>query len=330
VSIKTKVKRVVGKLMGKEEIVRDAKKEEADLELLEQWKPVFEADKSAKKPWNTRFDQWEEIYNGGRDFGNVSDGFDHKKKPRTVINFPRMIVESLIELKVPDPDFKAVAQDDEEAIEQLKNYVMYVVRSSQPSLEEINLHNERRVMKFGGAFYKIHWNNNVKKAGYVGEIEISMPHPKDIIPNHGATSIDDMEHYHHVNNRTANYITRKWPDVTKEMLEQKAALFKEYDEILGSQRISVTDTQSGDSEMGLEKYTVIETTYRDEDNDICKFWWSGDLVIQHIPKFYYRRYEGEIDKTYKHKDKDVEYYVPKSWDLIYQPFIPRDKSFWGN
>ena len=330
--------------MGNEDMVQDAQKEEQDRELLEQWKPVWEADKSAKRAWDRRFDDWESIYDAGREFLNVLDQSNtDNRTPRTIINFPRMIIESLIDLAIPDPDFKAVSQDDEQPVEVLKNYVMYVVRSATPSLEEINLHNERRVMKFGGAFWKIHWNNNAKRAGYVGEIEISKPHPKDIIPNHGASGVDDMEHYHHPNNRTVNYITRKWPHITREMLENKAAIFKEFDELTGSQRINVNDTQSGDEDMGLNKYTVIETTYRDEDNDICKLWWSGDLVIQHTPKFYYRR--GEDSKTTTaHKAKlnengslvsddegdiDLEYYVPKSWDLIYQPFIPRDKCFWG-
>jgi hypothetical protein len=318
--------------MGKKEMVVDAEKEEADFQLLEQWKPVFEADKRAKKPWDNRFDQWESIYDAGRDFQNMEDEYNNSNKsPRTIINFPRMIIESLIALDVPDPDFKAVAQDDEEIIEALKHYVMYVVRSAQPSLEEMNLHNERRVMKLGGAFTKIHWNNNAKKAGYVGEIELSAPHPKDIIPNHGATSIDDMEHYHHPNNRTVNYITRKWKHITRDMLEQKAQLFKEYDEISGSQRITISDQESGDQEMGLEKYTVIETTYLDEDNDLCKFWWSGDLVILHLPKFYHRREEDgvSIKQSHEYEDRQADYYIPKSWDLVYQPFIPRDKCFWG-
>ena len=128
--------------MGKKELVIDAEKEEADYELLEQWKPVFEADKRAKAPWDKRFDQWEEIYDAGRDFKNMEDESNNaNKKARRVISFPLMIVQSLIDLNVPDPDFKAVAGDDEDIIEALKHYVMYVVRSAQPSLEEMNLHN---------------------------------------------------------------------------------------------------------------------------------------------------------------------------------------------
>ena len=53
------------------------------------------------------------------------------------------------------------------------------------------------------------------------------------------------------------------------------------------------------------------------------------MVISHLPKFFHRRIEGEIANTEEYEGKEVDYYVPKSWDLIYQPFIPRDKSFWG-
>ena len=111
----------------KRDIVNDEKENE-DYELLERWKPVFEADKRAKAPWDKRFDQWESIYDAGRDFQNMEDeGNNANKKARTIINFPRMIIESLIALDVPDPDFKAVSGDDEDIIEALKHYVMYVV-----------------------------------------------------------------------------------------------------------------------------------------------------------------------------------------------------------
>ena len=329
-SLFTKARKAVGKLMGNQKMIDDATSEEENRELLDKWKPVFESDKRAKREWDTRFDEWEAMYQGGRDFGNIVDTLaTSQREIRTNVNFPRMIVESLIDLGVPDPEFKPVAKDDEEPVQMLENYVKYIVRAAQPSLQEINLHNERRVMKFGGAFWKIHWENNVKKGGYIGEIGISMPHPKDIIPNHGATSTDDMNHYHHVVNHTAGEILKKWPDVTKNDLEGFGALFHEYDEFSGSQRITVSDQQSGDKEMNLEKYSVVETTYRDEDNDICKFWWTGDLVLQHLPKFYYRRLDGEITPTEDYKGSDVEYYIPKTWDLVYQPFIPRDKCFWG-
>lgn len=348
--IKTAVNKVVKRVA---EYKDEKEQEQQEVELLTYWKRIFEQDRRAKQEWDERFDRWEAEYNGSREFDNISDPINAgNKKVRTVINFVRMIVEALLDLNVPKSDFRPVARDDEQAVESLKSYVEYVIRASKPSIEEINLNNERRVLKFGGAFWKVHWNNNIKRAGYVGDIEISMPHPKDIIPNHAATSIDDMEHYHHVTNRTAKYILRKWPYITKEELENKAALYREYDEIIDSQQIPVTDPQPGDKESGLEKYTIIETTYRDEDGDVCKLWWSGDLLIKHLPKFYYRRDdEGNIITTevleagteiragidesgnpvfrMLEQDTEVEYYIPRSFDLIYQPYIPRDKCFWG-
>ena len=137
---------------------------------------------------------------------------------------------------------------------------------------------------------------------------------------------------------------------SKDMLEEKAILYAEYDEILGDQRITtVTDTTGVSKDTGLGKYTIIETTYRDDDGDICKLWWSGDLLIKHLPKFFYRRDEetGEpymtetieagsmlrksVDEQgnpiYSKIDSDIEaeHYIPTCWDIVYQPFIMRDK-----
>ena len=342
-ALKKKVKKIVAPAI---------EYDQETIDLLDYWQKQFEIDRFAKKKYDTLMDQWENMYNGNREFENVNRR--QEKEARTVVNFPRLIVEALIDMTIPDHDFKPVTAADESSINALKSYVGYVLRSSSPSLEEMNMSDERRVSKLGGTFKKVHWNNNIKRAGYVGEIEISNPHPKDIIPNKSATNFsDDMEHYHLPINRTEKYILRKWKDVTKDMLEEKAILYAEYDEILGDQRVTtVTDTTGVSKDTGLGKYTIIETTYRDEDGDICKLWWSGDLLIKHLPKFFYRRDEdgkpyrtetieagtqvrkgldeyGNISYRVVDQDIEAEYYIPTCWDIVYQPFIMRDKCAWG-
>ncbi len=340
-------RRVVDRLQERRQI----KEEEHEIdELVQEWKRQFEIDRRAKAEWDEKFAEWEGIYNGDREFRNQTfTGMNISREMRTNINFPRMIVERLIDPNVPQPDFRPVAKDDENAVDGLKSYVEYVVRACEPSLEEINLQDERRVKKFGGTFRKVHWNNNVKKAGYVGEIELSNPHPKDIIINKGATSIQDMEHYHHCVNYTGREIMRKYPDIDLDDLEDKAIYIEDLDNLEAELAYLSSDGESRES--GLRKYTIIETTYRDEDGDICKLWWSGDLFIKHLPKFYWRRDENgnpiemetleegtEIRKTMPDgeegfevltEDTEVEYYIPKRWDIVYEPYIPRDKCFWG-
>ena len=337
----------------KEIVAPTVEYDQETLDLLKYWQDQFEIDRFAKKKYDNLMDSWENMYNGNREFENVNNRQD--KEARTVVNFPRLIIEALIDMTIPDHDFKPVTAADEVPVNALKSYVGYVLRSSSPSLEEMNMSDERRVSKLGGTFKKVHWNNNIKRAGYVGEIEISNPHPKDIIPNKSAINFaDDMEHYHHPVNRTQKYILRKWKDITKDMLEEKAILYAEYDEILGDQRITTaTDTTGVSKDTGLGKYTIIETTYRDDDGDICKLWWSGDLLIKHLPKFFYRRDEetGEpymtetieagsmlrksVDEqgnpVYSKIDSDIEaeHYIPTCWDIVYQPFIMRDKCCWG-
>jgi len=347
------LKSVAGKVVKRVADRRKAiEQEQADYDLLQFWQRQLEADRRVKKPFDAWMDKWNSEYEAGRSFDNLSDIAADDKTPRTIVNFPRMIIESQIDSAVPDPDFKAVAKDDEMPVAALKNYCMYVVRVATPSLSEINLENERRTMKYGVSFIKVHWNNAIKKAGYIGDIELSNPHPKDIIPNHGAKDVNDMEHYHHVTNRHVKYILRKWRHLTKQDVEDKAVLYREFDEMAGNQRINVTDQESGDKDANLNKYTVIETTYRDEDGDICKLWWSGDLLIKHIPKFFYRRDEkgnpvasevleedllvraginsqtGESVTKIVPAGTEVEYYIPNNWDLVAIPFIPRDKCWW--
>jgi len=347
------------------------KTEEEKQELIDRWKKQFESDRREKSPIDQSFNEYEQYYQGSREFKNLRDeGYNQNREVRTVINLVRTPIEALIDLSVPQPDLSAVALDDEYAVRLMNRYVDYVCKSQD--LEEINLENERRVKKFGGAFYKVHWNNAIKYGSYVGDIEISNPHPKHIIPNAGCISMDAMEHYHHVINQTEKYTLRRWKGVTKEDLEDKAILYTEYDELAdGKNSITVngTQTSSSNSESGLKRYTIIETTYLDDDGDICKLWWSGELLLQHTPKFYWHRDEDSepvdieifdlgtliragLDENNEPIMKPIEelvtdpdmmvyddagelmgikvdYYIPTGWDIIYQPYLPKDLSFWG-
>lgn len=359
------IKKVVKRLQNyKEE--KDEQQEVDD--FIEKWRQQFEIDRQSKKAQDAQFDLDEEYYQGKRTFGNISEMMNNDRQIRTVVNFVRMMVESMIDLSIPEPDLRAVALDDETAVKLLSQYVSFVKRDAD--LTAINLENERRVKKFGTVFFKVHWNNAVKNGSYVGSIELSNPHPKLIIPNAGSIGMEDLEHYHHILNKTTKYILRRWPDITKDDLEEKAVLYKEYDEISdGTNTRPSMETNSG-SDKGFNRYTIIETTYRDEDGDICKFWWSGDLLIKHIPKFYWHRdenreptkteilpvgtqirigtdpetkeplyrtiepqydEEGEVilDEYGEPLGEEVEYYIPNKFDIVYQPYIPRDLCFWG-
>ncbi len=343
-------RRVVGKIAGKSDT--EIAENEEDKALLDKWQRIFAIDKTEKVQWDDRFDDWEALYAGNREFGNVTE--EQEETPRTLVNFPKRFIELHLDLNIPEPEFKPVAEDDENAVKRLESQVKYTVRSAQPSLEEMNQQDERRVRKLGGCFKKVHWNNSIKRAGFIGDVELSNPHPKDILPNAGSTSIDDMEHYHHVVNRTGNYIVRRFKHkgVTLDLLEKKATLYEEYDEQLGSQDINVSHENKHEADSGLAKYSVIETTYRDEEGDICKLWWSGDLILDHVLKFYYRRdaqgnpmssetYPEKTVQVFREWNADgpqfteippkspVPLYIPNCWDIVYQPFIPRDKCFWG-
>jgi hypothetical protein len=337
-------RRVVGAIKDK---VDEIQKSEEDKRLLEKWQKQYEVDKSEKDPWNEYMDEWEAFYHGNREFGNIKR--DDGKEPRTIVNFPRLFLEAQIDANVPEPLFKPVAPDDEEAVKSIQAQVEYAVRAAEPSIEELNLEDERTVRKFGKSFFKVHWNNQVKRAGYVGDVEISNPHPKDIIPNAGCKRLDEMEHYHHPVNKTENYVLRRWPHITKEQLEKEAAYDDQYDVMSDTQEITIEAPQISEQESGLRRYTIIETTYKDKDGDIGKLWWSGDLLLEHLPKFFYRRdpETGEIvtkevidyqrdmqgnpvlDEAGNPIPIEADYYVPKRFDLVDRAYIPRDKCFWA-
>jgi hypothetical protein len=267
------IKRVVEKLT---ETVEKKKLDEHELEQLQKWKKKFEL---AKQNWDTTLmDEREMIYNGTHDVDkNINDTANKSRtKANNVQNIVYEFIESQIDITIPQPSVKSKYAGYEHLAkmieESIKNDLMEI------GLERINDENERTTPIQGWSMIKIHWNPDFKHHLYRGEIELTNPHPKTLVPQPGVYDIQKMEYFFLLSSQTKNYVKRRYG---KELGSSDSEQYPEINRFHDGQAVT------GDS----EKVTIIECWYKDDDGDICKFTWCNETVLEDLPKFYFRRLE---------------------------------------
>jgi len=232
-------------------------------------------------------------------------------------------------LNIPQPNILPVEKGDEEAAKMLEGMLTYKI--NRPEIERIVDENERIVKKASICWYKVSWNPNVDKHTFKGEIEITNPHPKNVIPQPGVYRVQDMDYLFHIENRTVDYVARRYGRQFKELLEDESAEY-EYLEQPSTESSYASSTETN-------KVSVVECWYKDEDGDVCLLTWANDVILRDIPKFYYKRDEqGNIiereeitivDELGNESAVTVPAYIPRRFPLVPQYNIPKDKSLYG-
>lgn len=330
----------------------------------------FNLAEQEKEMWNEKFDWEEQAYLGDREFGNIRTD-SSRESARTTAKTIYMLIESQIDTTIPDPIFKPVCKDDEQAIKELQAEVDYTVRCSD--LPRQNTITEREVKKHGITIRKVIWNKDYKGAGFKGRPEIISIHPKNILFAAGTIDADKAEAVYHVENYSLRECIRRYGEIANKLPGLGEQVDRIYEEV-GKDKAdtsldvnktldvhNVPDNYSRSSDDPMSKYKIIEKWYKDEDDDVGMTAFSGKLILENIPKFYYRRqykavynddgitaeqeFDGngneillekeKMDKKYTKNDKTIEkgdtapYYIPKTIPIIVQNNVPRSKCPWG-
>lgn len=101
-----------------------------------------------------------------------------------VVPDPWIAVESQVDPNVPEPEFRGRDDDmDSEKAKQREFAVKYVVENNR--LSDMNTRNERRLLKYGDAFWKACWNIEMRCGINEGDIEIKDLPVDSIYPDPG-------------------------------------------------------------------------------------------------------------------------------------------------
>lgn len=228
---------------------------------LQFFKDLFENAKGQQAALRDDFDKWSKQYKGDL----TIDGSD--EPALTGRNITYELIESQFSSYLPStavtPEVYSERNDrNAKSIERLlKN------KRNQLPFEKMNDIDERYSPIYGGSIWLVEWDNSIKTHNTVGDVKITCWSPSHFVGQPCIYDIDDMEYC---------FITF---ETTKEDLVRKYGV-----------PIDVADdTESENGGETDETATVNVCYYKNDEDKICQYIWSGDTELQDIEDYYSRK-----------------------------------------
>ena len=222
---------------------------------------MFENAKGQQSALRDDFDKWSKQYKGDL----IIDGSD--EPALTGRNITYELIESQFSSYLPStavtPEVYSERNDrNAKSIERLlKN------KRNQLPFEKMNDIDERYSPIYGGSIWLVEWDNSIKTHNTVGDVKITCWSPSHFVGQPCIYDIDDMEYC---------FITF---ETTKEDLVRKYGV-----------PIDVADdTESENGGETDETATVNVCYYKNDEDKICQYIWSGDTELQDIEDYYSRK-----------------------------------------
>lgn len=192
---------------------------------------------------------------------------DGSNTPAThVRNITYELVESQITSYIPNPSvspkmFSAKNERNAKSIETL-------LRNKRDELpfETLNDMDERFNPIYGGSIWLIEWDNSIITHTTVGDVRISCLSPKHFVGQPNIYEISDMEYC---------FITF---ETTKEDIERKYDVIPE-----------IAEEAESDENADDKTATLYVCYYKDENDKVCQYVWSGDTELLDIEDYFSRK-----------------------------------------
>ncbi|MCL1819766.1 MAG: hypothetical protein FWG36_03810 [Oscillospiraceae bacterium] len=220
-----------------------------------------------------------------REWTKLSDYYEGKRRTAFMENMGftpavctdvYMHVETQIDTKVPEYKFVIPGGEYAEQAELRRRAVVYILENNK--LESQNSRNERRLLKYGSAFWKCFYDSDV--GGGAGDIRIIDVPIESLFPDptNKSSDIELCEYVDYV-----YYINkRKAVRLYGEALRKIGLSLDELDSSLGDTDVfaALGAVESEDT------IRVLEHWYRDDEGDIACSILLGEVEVRHIPKYW--------------------------------------------
>lgn len=190
------------------------------------------------------------------------------EKALVVRNITYELIESQLSSYIPNPAVEPEVFDDGNSrnAKSLESFLRKI-RNRLP-FEEMNDIDERYTNIYGGSVYLAEWDESITTHDSVGGVRVTCLSPLDFVPQPFIHDVQDME-----------YCFVKF-ESTLEDIERRYGIALTPEETL-------TESENGDS--SNETATLIVCYYRNEDDKISQYVWSGQEVILDIDDYYARK-----------------------------------------
>ena len=156
---------------------------------------LFQWARQARSAVERDWERCNDYYNFIHDVtAEIREGSAGRQLPFTpaVMPDPWISVESQIEPEIPEPEFRGRDSDmDSHKAKQREYAVRYIIENNR--LRDMNTRNERRLLKYGDAFWKACWDSEMRCGVHEGDIRIRDIPVDCIFPDPAVRSGDIQE-----------------------------------------------------------------------------------------------------------------------------------------
>lgn len=224
------------------------------------FKELYEEAKAACDDDYEKLEQHLAQYRGSR----VIDGSEVEAEQ--VRNITYELIESQVTGYLPNPSVSPKMWSDR--TERNARSIETMLRNKRDELpyEELNDMDERYSPIYGGSVWLVEWDNGIVTHNTVGDVKLSCLSPRHFVGQPHIYSIRDMEYC---------FLTF---ETTKEDIERQYGV-----------RPEVADEAESDESADDKTATLYVCYYKDDDDKICQYIWSGDTEISDITDYYSRK-----------------------------------------
>lgn len=242
---------------------------------LELWQKRLAESNSAYSAEVVKMDERERLYNGDHTLRPLVTGDARRdggvKKTGHVRNIVFENIESLVSSSIPRPKVTPRRKQDEHLAEIIEHFLRNEL--DRMPFETMNDMAERTVPIQGGVGFLVEWDNSKRTHNTVGEVTVSVIHPKQFGPQPGIyTGIGDMD-----------WFIIKLP-TTKQAVQRK------YGVDMSGEAESEPDVRAAGAEDAAEDALTQYIGFEINDHGgINRYSWVNNVVLEDLENYQARR-----------------------------------------
>lgn len=243
-----------------------------ELRRLKMWQDRLETAREAIMPELNRMGKRESIYDGDPTIYAPDGSVAKKGKATHVRNVGFELIEAQVESDIPSPKVTAIRQEDEWLADIAENLLRNVM--DKLPFERINDEGERISPVQGGHGLLVDWQDGISGKDWLGDLRVTMMHPRGIIPQANVSQISDMD-----------WIFLESPATRRQIKEAFGVALEENENESDPDARRLGDSPDNSGEI----VTLVTCYYRNSKGGIGRYRWVNDTVVEDLEDYQVRR-----------------------------------------
>lgn len=237
---------------------------------LDFFKELYDNAKASLEESFDMLDRHYKQYRGDPSIDPIEESLEEREAARASVvrNITYELIESQVTTYIPTPKCESETMGDRGAKNAISVETMLRALRNKLPMEELNDLCERYTYIYGGSVWLVEWDESLKTHNTVGGIKLSVISPRRFVGQPYIYRIEDME-----------YCFVEFETTKEDLVRKYGVLFNSAEETVN------------DENPDEDTATMYICYYKDDDDRICQYIWSGDIELRDLENYYSRKRE---------------------------------------